>query len=115
MAQHDSCCAVGLDRADPLATGARPPRTHARHIDRAERKTTSMTRETADPNVLAQQIAELARRMDRQESIEQIRQLPYRYALAADSRDIDAVAELYVEDAQATRTEFGREALKQWF
>ncbi len=46
---------------------------------------------------------------------EEIRQLAYRYALATDSRDIDALVELFVEDVQVGRDTFGREALRANF
>ena len=46
---------------------------------------------------------------------EEIRQLPSRYALAMDSRDLDALVELFVDDVQVGRDRFGREALKADF
>ena len=42
----------------------------------------------------------LSRRIDRLESLEQIRQLPARYALALDMRDLDALAGLFPEDVE---------------
>ncbi len=44
-----------------------------------------------------------------------IRQLAYRYALAIDGRDIDALVDLFVEDVQVGRGAFGREALRANF
>jgi ketosteroid isomerase-like protein len=54
-------------------------------------------------------------RLDRLESLAAIRQLPYRYALALDSRDMDALVDLFVPDVQVGQGESGREALKRWF
>ena len=39
-------------------------------------------------------------RLDRLESLAEIRQLPYRYALAVDSRDMDALVGLFVPDVR---------------
>ncbi len=44
-----------------------------------------------------------------------IRQLAYRYALAIDSRDIDALLELFVDDVQVGRNAFGHPALRKSF
>lgn len=57
----------------------------------------------------------LAERIDRLESRAEIRQLAFRYALAVDMRDIDAIVNLYVEDVRATRDSQGRQALKTVF
>jgi ketosteroid isomerase-like protein len=46
---------------------------------------------------------------------DQIRMLASRYAVAVDSRDLDALVELFVEDVQVGRASFGREALKASF
>ncbi|MCZ6823841.1 MAG: nuclear transport factor 2 family protein, partial [Deltaproteobacteria bacterium] len=46
---------------------------------------------------------------------EQIRQLAYRYALAVDSRDLDALVELFVDDVQVGGDRFGRDALREDF
>jgi hypothetical protein len=54
-------------------------------------------------------------RLDRLESLAQIQQLPVRYALAVDSRDLDTMASLFVPDVQIGRDERGREALRGWF
>jgi hypothetical protein len=54
-------------------------------------------------------------RLDRMESLADIRQLPYRYALALDSRDMDSLVELFVPDVRVGRDETGRGALKRWF
>ncbi len=51
-------------------------------------------------------------RLDRMESLADIRQLPYRYALALDSRDMDALVDLFVPDVRVGRDEFGRDALQ---
>jgi hypothetical protein len=57
----------------------------------------------------------LESRLDRLESLAEIRQLPQRYALAVDSRDLDTLVALFVPDVQVGRQEQGREALKVWF
>jgi len=54
-------------------------------------------------------------RVDRLESLEQIRQLPHRYALAVDTRNLDDLVALFVEDVQVGKDERGREAMKTWF
>jgi hypothetical protein len=54
-------------------------------------------------------------RLDRLESLEQIRQLPHRYALAVDTRNLDDLVGLFVEDVQIGRDKRGREAMKAWF
>jgi len=54
-------------------------------------------------------------RLDRIESLAHIRQLPYRYALALDSRDMDSLVALFVPDVQVGRDQRGRDALKTWF
>ena len=59
-------------------------------------------------------LAALSRRIDRLESLEQIRQLPARYALALDMRDLDALAGLFPEDVEVGKSR-GREALRAWF
>lgn len=45
---------------------------------------------------------------------EEIRQLAYRYALATDSRDLDALVSLFVEDVRAGDGR-GRQALREFF
>jgi ketosteroid isomerase-like protein len=46
---------------------------------------------------------------------EQIRQLASRYALAVDSRDLDALVALFVPDVRVGRDSYGREALRGSF
>lgn len=53
--------------------------------------------------------------LDRLLSIEEIRQLAYRYALATDSRDLDTLVALFVDDVQLGRDRRGREALRADF
>jgi hypothetical protein len=59
----------------------------------------------------------LEQRVDRLESREQIRTLSHRYALAVDSRNLDDLVALFVEDAQVGRSGEvkGRPALRAWF
>ena len=54
----------------------------------------------------------LEERVDRMESLAAIQQFAYRYALALDSRDMDALVELFVPDVVAARDTRGRAALK---
>ena len=46
---------------------------------------------------------------------EEIRQLAARYALAIDSRDLDALAALFVDDVRVGQELQGRKALKEDF
>jgi len=57
-------------------------------------------------------LEELLRRVDRLESLDTIRQLASRYGELVDRRDLDAVAEMFVEDVRVSRTETGRPALR---
>lgn len=63
----------------------------------------TMTGETPD----------LAGRLDRIESYQAIQQLPIRYAVAVDGRDVDAWVALFVPDVRVTKTEAGRAALRR--
>jgi ketosteroid isomerase-like protein len=56
--------------------------------------------------------ATLLARVDRLESLDAIRQLPCRYALAVDARDVDAWLALFVDDVDCGRRGTGREALR---
>lgn len=58
---------------------------------------------------------DLADRVDRLESAEAIRQLVSRYALAVDSRDCRALANLFVADVDVGDGRRGRAALAEWF
>ena len=53
-------------------------------------------------------------RLDRLESIEEIRQLVAKYSLSLDMRDLDAHVNLFVEDIRVSRHETGRSHLKNW-
>ncbi|MBB4615031.1 nuclear transport factor 2 family protein [Novosphingobium taihuense] len=57
-------------------------------------------------------IADLARRIERTEARQAIGELPCRYAIAVDSRDIDSWLNLFVEDVDCGRRGKGREALR---
>ena len=46
---------------------------------------------------------------------DEIRQLVYRYALATDSRDLDTLVSLFVDDVRVGRDRVGREALRADF
>jgi hypothetical protein len=54
-------------------------------------------------------------RLDRMESLAAIQQLPVRYAMSLDSRDMDTLVGLFVPDVRVGRDASGREALKAWF
>lgn len=53
-------------------------------------------------------------RLERVEARLEIGQLPIRYALAVDARDVDAWLELFIPDVQVGRDRFGREALREY-
>lgn len=57
----------------------------------------------------------LLARLDRLESLDQIRQLPVKYALSLDMRDFDALVHLFVEDVGVPGRQRGRAALKRWY
>ncbi len=54
-------------------------------------------------------------RLDRLESLAEIRQLPVRYALALDSRDMDMLGVALHPDVRVGREQSGRDALRAWF
>jgi len=56
----------------------------------------------------------LAARIDRLESIEQIRMLVAQYALSLDMRDVDAHVNLFAADIRVGRERIGRRHLKSW-
>jgi len=58
---------------------------------------------------------DIGARLDRVESIEQIRGLVARYALALDSRDVPALVALFDEQVNVGDGHAGREALAEWF
>lgn len=53
-------------------------------------------------------------RLERVEAQLAIGQLPIRYALAVDARDVDGWLALFVPDVQVGRDRFGREALREY-
>jgi hypothetical protein len=58
---------------------------------------------------------QLAAKIDRLESIDEIRQLVAKYCLALDMRDLDALAGLFPEDVRVGRGLTGRVELRRWF
>ncbi len=56
----------------------------------------------------------LLARLDRLESIEEIRQLAARYSLSLDMRDLDAHVNLFAPDIRVSREKVGRAHLKAW-
>ncbi len=53
-------------------------------------------------------------KLDRLDSLSQIKQLPARYALAVDTRNIDELVELFVPDVQIGKNDSGRDKLHDW-
>ena len=58
--------------------------------------------------------ATLLARIDRLESLDEIRQLPAKYSLSLDMRDLDAHVNLFAPDIRVSREASGRGALKRW-
>jgi hypothetical protein len=56
-----------------------------------------------------------AERLQRLADLEEIRSLAARYALALDSRDIETLVSLFVDDVQLADSGSGRAALATWF
>lgn len=56
----------------------------------------------------------IEQRLDRLESLDQIRQLPAKYALTLDMRDIDAMVSLFEPDVRVGRDASGRQALRAY-
>lgn len=56
----------------------------------------------------------LLARLERLESLDEIRQLAARYALSLDMRDLDAHVNLFAEDIQVGKERQGRAELKRW-
>ncbi|MBP2316580.1 nuclear transport factor 2 family protein [Azospirillum soli] len=54
-------------------------------------------------------------RLDRLESLDEIRQLAAKYSLALDMRDLDALVGLFPEDIRVGKDATGRRALRAWF
>jgi hypothetical protein len=59
--------------------------------------------------------ADANRRLQRLEAREAIRDLVSRYALALDSRNVEDLVALFVEDVETGDGETGREAMARWF
>lgn len=57
---------------------------------------------------------DLLARIDRLESLDAIRQLPAKYALSLDMRDLDAHVGLFAPDVRVSREKSGRAHLKRW-
>ncbi len=56
----------------------------------------------------------LIARIERLEALDQIRQLPAKYALALDMRDMDAMVSLFAPDVRVGKEASGREALRTY-
>lgn len=54
-------------------------------------------------------------RVDQLIAYEEIRQLVARYAVAVDSRDLDALVALFADDVKVGRDQRGRDALRRYF
>lgn len=57
---------------------------------------------------------ELEQRIDRLESLDEIRQLAAKYSLSLDMRDLDAHVNLFAPDIRVSREKTGRGQLKRW-
>ena len=57
---------------------------------------------------------DLTTRIDRLESLDEIRQLAAKYSLSLDMRDLDAHVNLFAEDIRVSRDKVGRSYLKHW-
>ena len=53
-------------------------------------------------------------RLDRLESLDEIRQLVAKYSLSLDMRDLDSHVNLFAEDIRVSRSKVGRSHLKRW-
>jgi ketosteroid isomerase-like protein len=60
-------------------------------------------------------MSELATRVARLEALQEIGQLPARYARAVDSRDIDTIIDLFVSNVRVTKETSGSPALRELF
>ena len=56
----------------------------------------------------------LLQRIDRLESLDEIRQLAAKYSLSLDMRDLDAHVNLFAADIRVSREKSGRRHLKRW-
>jgi hypothetical protein len=61
------------------------------------------------------QAESLEDRLGRLEALDQIRQLASRYALAVDTRNLDDLAALFVEDVRVGKDSYGRPAIREWY
>jgi len=57
---------------------------------------------------------DLLQRIDRLESLDEIRQLAAKYSLSLDMRDLDAHVNLFAPDIRVSRDKVGRGHLKRW-
>ena len=56
----------------------------------------------------------LQQRIERLESLDEIRQLVAKYSLSLDMRDLDAHVNLFAPDIRVSRDKVGRSHLKRW-
>ena len=59
-------------------------------------------------------MSNLEERIDRLESLDQIRQLASKYAVSLDMRALDMHVNLFVPDVKVGKSDQGRQALKAW-
>ena len=57
---------------------------------------------------------DLEARVDRLESLDEIRQLAAKYSVTLDMRDLDMHVNLFVPDVRVGKDKTGRQALKLW-
>jgi hypothetical protein len=65
--------------------------------------------------IMSNSLLNTEQRLDRLESLDEIRQLVAKYALAVDMRHLGALVGLYTEDVRTGRNEVGRGALWRYF
>jgi hypothetical protein len=75
----------------------------------------SSNRSRGEPTWSEHAMNSLEQRLQRLEDLEAIRMLASRYALALDSRDVETLVSLFVDDVNVGNGEEGREALARWF
>ena len=56
----------------------------------------------------------IEKRLDRLESLDEIRQLAAKYSVTLDMRDLDMHVNLFVPDVRVGKEATGRQALKEW-
>jgi hypothetical protein len=58
---------------------------------------------------------DISSRLDRLESLQEISQLVHRYAIAADSRDVESIVAMFIDDFDTRSHGVGRDALRAFY